>query len=93
MAIEAFAKALRAIPAILADNGGYDSSDLVTRLRAAHNSGQNTMGLDMNSGTLGDMVNLKITESFKCKSQVLISAHEAAEMIVRVDEIIRTAPR
>jgi T-complex protein 1 subunit beta len=93
LAIEAFAKALRAIPAILADNAGFDSSDLVTKLRAAHHNGQSNSGLDMNKGILGDMVTLKITESFKCKSQVLISSHEAAEMIVRVDEIIRTAPR
>jgi chaperonin GroEL (HSP60 family) len=36
---------------------------------------------------------LKITESFKVKLHVLLSAHEACEMILRVDEIIRCAPR
>lgn len=38
MAVESFAKALRQLPVILADNAGYDSSALVTALRAAHNS-------------------------------------------------------
>jgi len=33
------------IPTILADNGGYDSSDLVTKLRAAHYEGQTDAGL------------------------------------------------
>ena len=33
LAIEAFARALRCIPTILADNGGYDSSELVSNLR------------------------------------------------------------
>jgi T-complex protein 1 subunit beta len=34
-----------------------------------------------------------ITESFVVKKQVLISAVEAAEMILRVDCIIKAAPR
>jgi len=32
-------------------------------------------------------------ESLRCKEQALISASEAAEMILRVDSIIRCAPR
>jgi len=47
IATEAFAKSLRAIPVILADNAGFDSSDLVTRLRAAHWDGQTEAGLGM----------------------------------------------
>eukprot|EP00470_Lotharella_oceanica_P015159 CAMPEP_0170178950 /NCGR_PEP_ID=MMETSP0040_2-20121228/15485_1 /TAXON_ID=641309 /ORGANISM="Lotharella oceanica, Strain CCMP622" /LENGTH=531 /DNA_ID=CAMNT_0010422665 /DNA_START=10 /DNA_END=1605 /DNA_ORIENTATION=- len=93
LAIEAFARALRQLPTIIADNGGHDSSDLIPKLRACHHNGESTMGLDMDKGTIGDMVKLRIVESFKCKSQVVISAHEAAEMILRVDEIITCAPR
>lgn len=92
-AVEAFARALRQIPTIIADNAGYDSSELVADLRAAHAKGNKTCGLDMDRGKLGDMVQLKVTESLKSKMQVVISAHEAAEMILRVDEIIRCAPR
>lgn len=40
LAMEAFARALRQLPAIIADNAGLDSSELVTQLRAAHASGQ-----------------------------------------------------
>ena len=35
-AIEAFAKALRQLPTIIADNGGYDSAQLISELRAYH---------------------------------------------------------
>jgi len=45
IAAEAFARALRQIPIILADNAGYDSSDLVARLRAAHYEGDTEAGL------------------------------------------------
>lgn len=45
MAIEAFARALRQLPTIIADNAGYDSSELVSELRALHSEGKSTMGL------------------------------------------------
>jgi hypothetical protein len=47
----------------------------------------------MDIGAVGDVRELGITESFKLKRQVLLSATEAAEMILRVDDIIRAAPR
>ena len=39
------------------------------------------------------MGKLGISEAFKVKQAVLLSATEAAEMILRVDEIISCAPR
>lgn len=93
LALEAFARALRQLPTIIADNGGFDSSELVTRLRAAHAKGDKHAGLDMNNGEVGDMWALGVRESYKSKLQVLVSAAEAAEMILRVDDIIKCAPR
>jgi T-complex protein 1 subunit beta len=93
LAMASFARALRQLPAIVADNGGYDSAELVTQLRAAHASGKNTYGLDMYNGTIGDMTELGVAEAFKSKLCVLLSASEAAEMILRVDDIIKCAPR
>lgn len=93
IAAEAFARALRQIPIILADNAGYDSSDLVARLRAAHYEGQTDAGLNMTQGSIGSMEELGVTESYKLKRQVVLSASEAAEMIIRVDDILRAAPR
>jgi len=92
-AVEAFSRALRSIPTIISDNAGYDSSELVSALRSAHAKGNKNAGLDMEKGSIGDMSQLKITESLKSKMQVVVSAHEAAEMILRVDIIIKCAPR
>jgi T-complex protein 1 subunit beta len=47
----------------------------------------------MDLGKIGCMKKLGITESFVVKRQVLLSAAEAAEMILRVDNIIKCAPR
>jgi len=44
-------------------------------------------------GSVGDMQKLGIQESFKAKQAILLFAVEAAEMILRVDEIITCAPR
>lgn len=93
MAIEAFASALRSLPTIIADNGGFDSANLVSQLKTLHAKGQFSMGLDMNNGVVADMQNLNINEALVVKRQALVSAAEAAEMILRVDNIIRSAPR
>merc|ERR1711939_772247 len=93
LAMEAYARALREIPKAVADNGGYDSSLLVADLRAAHAAGNHDMGLDMNTGAVASMRELGILESYQSKLQGLLSASEAAEMIVRVDEIVKCAPR
>jgi T-complex protein 1 subunit beta len=93
LAMEAFSRALRALPTIIADNAGLDSAELVTKLRAAHAAGDLRAGINIITGEVGDMQALGITEALKLKRQVLLSAAEAAEMILRVDDIIKCAPR
>lgn len=92
-AIDAFSHALQAIPTIIADNAGLDSAELISQLRAEHHKEHCTSGIDVITGTVGDMQKLGIQESFKVKQAILLSATEAAEMILRVDEIITCAPR
>merc|ERR1711971_1284375 len=50
-------------------------------------------GLNMYEGKIDCMSGLGITESFSVKRQVLVQASEAAEMILRVDNILKAAPR
>ena len=47
----------------------------------------------MEEGAVADMIKLGILESFHLKRQVVISASEAAEMVLRIDNIIRAPPR
>lgn len=144
LAMKAFATALRALPCTLADNGGYDSSELLAQLTSLHaqqqqqqpsissdsncnNSNDSLLsltssstfatssssssssssnateqevvstythyGIDMNHGRVADMQVAGIVESLRLKTTVVSAAAEAAEMIVRVDDIIRCAPR
>ena len=93
LAMEAYARALRTMPMHIADNAGYDSADLIAGLRAKHFEGFHNYGLEMDKGVLADMNELGIREAFKVKSQVVLSASEAADMILRVDDIVQCAPR
>ena len=95
LAIEAFGRALRGIPATIANNAGLDSTDLMTQLRAAHAAapGASCHGVDVIKGAAGDMKEAGIFEAFKVKAQILSSATEATEMILRVDDVIKCAPR
>jgi len=93
LAIEGYARALKQLPIIIADNGGYDSAELVQNLKVSLLEGNKHAGLNMNGGFIDDMQKLGITEALRSKEQALISASEAAEMILRVDDIIRCAPR
>ncbi|EGE01448.1 T-complex protein 1 subunit beta [Trichophyton interdigitale] len=95
LAVDAFAQALKQLPIILADNAGLDSSDLVTRLRQAINKGLTSSGLDLLTpgGGIANMRELGVVESYKLKHAVVSSASEAAELLLRVDNIIRSAPR
>lgn len=82
IAVESFSKALQQLPTILADNAGFDSSDLVTRLRKAVYSGLTSSGLDLLTpgGGITDMRELGVIESYKLKRAVVSSASEAAEV-------------
>ncbi|KAM0425428.1 hypothetical protein ACHAPT_009217 [Fusarium lateritium] len=95
LAVSSFAVALRQLPTILADNAGLDSGDLVARLRKALYDGLTTYGLDLMTpgGGIADMRDLGVIESYKLKKAVVSSASEAAELLLRVDDIIRAAPR
>ncbi|KAI3386814.1 hypothetical protein SNEBB_000737 [Seison nebaliae] len=94
IAMESFANALLQLPTTIADNGGYDSAELITKLIAQHSNNKDSLfGLNMDCGDIGDMKELGILECQKVKRQMIVSAAEAAEMILRVDNIIRCAPR
>jgi T-complex protein 1 subunit beta len=82
LAVESFATALRQLPTILADNAGFDSSDLVARLKKEIYKGNTSSGLDLLTpgGGIANMRELGVIESYKLKRAVVSSASEAAEV-------------
>lgn len=93
LAIEAYARALKRLPTIIAENGGYDATDLVASLTYQIRAGDKTAGLNMERGTVGDMKEMGVNECLRVKECAITSATEAAEMILRVDKVVYCAPR
>jgi thermosome len=88
LAIQAFAEALEIIPRALAENGGLDPIDTLVELRAAHDQGKTTYGINLFNGNVADALSMGVVEPLKVKIQAIKSAAEAAEMILRIDDVI-----
>lgn len=89
LAIEAFADAVESIPLTLAENAGLDPIDIMVALRAKHESAASpSYGVDVFSGKIRDMLELNVIEPLRVKQQVIKSATEAANMILKIDDLI-----
>jgi thermosome len=91
LAIEAFSAALEIIPRTLAENAGLDPIDTLVAIRAAHEAGKKTFGLDVDTGKPADMLKAGIIEPLRVKTQAISSAAEAAVMILRIDDVIASS--
>ena len=87
LAIAAFADSLEIVPKTLAENAGIDQIDAIVDLRAAQENSF-YMGLDVFNGNVTDMKEAKVIEPKRVKKQAIQSAAEAAEMILRIDDMI-----
>ncbi len=91
LAIQAFANAMEVIPRCLAENAGMDPIDKLALLRSEHEKGKTNSGLDVFSGKVVDMMREGVIEPLKIKLQATKSATEAAEMILRIDDMIASS--
>ncbi len=97
LAIAEFARSLLVIPKTLAVNAAKDATDLVSKLRAYHNSSQikaehsnlKWVGLDLIEGVVRDNVKAGVLEPSISKIKSLKFATEAAITILRIDDLIK----
>ena len=88
LAVEAFADALEIVPRTLASNAGLDSIDTLVDLRAAHEDGEVSAGLDVYTGDVEDTLESGVVEPAHAKRQAISSAAEAANLVLKIDDII-----
>ncbi|XP_046567845.1 T-complex protein 1 subunit alpha-like [Haliotis rubra] len=100
LAIAEFAKSLLVIPKQLSVNAAQDSTDLVAKLRAYHNTSQTKaehsdlkwIGLDLVEGIVRDNKKAGVLEPAMSKVKSLKFATEAAITILRIDDMIKMTP-
>ncbi|MBR9679181.1 MAG: thermosome subunit [Nanoarchaeota archaeon] len=88
LAVNKFAEALEIIPKTLAENAGLDPIDVLTELKALHDNGKISFGINVFTGKSEDMSKLGVVEPSKIKSQAIKSATEVAMLILRIDDVI-----
>lgn len=89
LVIAAFARALELIPRQLCDNAGLDGIELLNKLRSAHAKGDTSIGIDFHKESIGDNMESFIWEPALVKINSLLSATEAATLVLSIDETIR----
>ncbi|MFW9802431.1 MAG: thermosome subunit beta [Candidatus Thorarchaeota archaeon] len=87
-AVNAFADAIESLPNTLAENAGLDPIDMIVNLRNAHANGQVTFGINIDKGKVDDMKKARVIESALVNKQIVMSAAEAAQMILKIDDVI-----
>lgn len=93
IAMEGFARSLSKLPTIICDNAGLDSAELISQIRAEHNMGNKKCGIDIENGRIADVYEMGVIEPLSVKMCMISSATEAAEQLLRVDVIVKCAPR
>jgi archaeal chaperonin len=91
LAIAEFANALEFIPLTLAENAGLDPIDVLTELRASHESGNGNDGLNLFTERIENTLDKGIIEPLKIKTQAISSASEISTMILRIDDVIASS--
>lgn len=86
LAIKNFAKAFEVIPRVLADTSGHDSSEILSKLHAAHaEEGGIKAGVDIDSGEVTDT---GVYDALATKRSAISLAVEATNTILSIDQII-----
>jgi len=88
LAVQSYAEALEIVPMTLAENTGIDPIDTLMELRSKHQSRQIWAGVDPYKGKVTDLSKLDVYEPLAVKMQAFKSASEAANMILRIDDVI-----
>ena len=91
LAVEKFADSLESIPLALARNAGMNPIDTITQLRSRQSAGERFTGVDVINGTIADFEKLRIMEPVKVKEQIIKSATETANMILRIDNVVASS--
>src|SRR5699024_9330701 len=88
LAVETFADSLELVPRVLAENAGLDPIDTLVDLRSAHESGEVQAGLNVFTGDVENTFEAGVVEPAHAKEQALSSSTEAANLVLKIDDII-----
>ena len=83
-----FADALEVVPRTLSENAGFNPTDILASLYAAHQEGQANVGVNIEQVGIKDMTGAGILDLYATKEQAYRLASDTAITILRIDQII-----
>jgi T-complex protein 1 subunit eta len=92
MIISALARSFEVIPRQLCENAGFDSTDILNKLRQKHSEGGLWFGVDINQEDIADNLLATVWEPAVVKINSITAASEAACLLLSIDETIK-APK
>eukprot|EP01119_Soliformovum_irregulare_P005238 TRINITY_DN1688_c0_g1_i1.p1 TRINITY_DN1688_c0_g1~~TRINITY_DN1688_c0_g1_i1.p1 ORF type:complete len:550 (+),score=192.88 TRINITY_DN1688_c0_g1_i1:1864-3513(+) len=87
--INAYAKAFEIIPSLIAENAGFDRTDILNKLRQKHAQGGTWFGVDIEKEGICDTFESFVWEPTLVKTNAVTAATEACCMILSVDVTIK----
>jgi thermosome len=92
LAVTKFAEALEIVPKTLAENAGFDAIDKIVELKNKHGVNKNA-GLNAYTGEVEDMLKIGVVEPLRVKIQAILSATDAACLILRIDDVLASTKK
>lgn len=87
-AFKKFAEALEVVPRSLAESSGHNATLIISKLYAEHSKGNKNHGIDLDTGEIVDVNELKIYDHLVSKKRAVRLATEAAINILSIDQIL-----
>ncbi|XP_038078312.1 T-complex protein 1 subunit theta-like isoform X2 [Patiria miniata] len=93
-AIKQYSQAFEAIPRALSENAGVKATEVMSKLYAAHQEGQQNAGFDIEAegAEIKDMLEANVVDAYLTKYWGIKLATSAAVTVLRVDQIIMAKP-
>jgi chaperonin GroEL (HSP60 family) len=92
LAVTKFAEAVEIVPKTLAENSGFNAIDKIAELKNRHETDKNA-GLNAYTGEVMDMYSLGVVEPLRVKIQAILSATDAASLILRIDDVLASTKK
>lgn len=86
--VREFARALEVVPFTLAENAGLNPISTVTELRARHQEGSKSAGINVRKGMITDILEENVVQPLLVSSSSVIFAAETVRSIMKIDDIV-----
>lgn len=91
-AIRKYAEAFEVVARTLAENSGFNATEMISNLYAAHTKGSTNGGIDIETGEIVDASQLGILDLLLTKHNAIRLATATTATVLRVDQIIMSKP-